>query len=438
MSLKSSTNTATNTYELIIEIDPTAFDLAVEKVFKKQKNKISIPGFRKGKVTRKLAENYFGEGAFYEEAVQELAGTQVALAVEEAKLEIVDRPELDVVSLDKENGLVLKAICTTKPEIDIKNYKGIKAAKVIEEITDKSIDEQIDVMRKRNARIISIDDRAAQLDDEVTIDFEGLYEGSPFEGGKAEDFALKLGSGQFIPGFEDAVIGHNAGEQFEINVSFPEDYHVAELAGKPVVFKINLKEIKVQELPELDDEFVKDTSEFDTVDELKADIKTKLVEGAENKATSEFENDIFQTIIDNIEGEIPECMYESRVDSLINEFEARLKTQGMKLDLYLQYTGMDIESLRASYIQRATEEVKLRLALEKISILENLSVSDEEVENGIAEIATQNKVDVNTVKMIINPNDYRTDLLVSKAADLVKENAIVDNDIVKEEVKTEE
>lgn len=429
MSLKSSENTKVNTYELVLEVDAAAFNDAVEKVYQRQKKNISIPGFRKGKVTRKFAEKYFGENAFWDDAVNDLCNREISAALEETKLEIVDRPSAEVVSADMNEGVVFKVTLTVKPEVKIENYKGIKASKIIKEITEADVNAQIDSVRSRNARIISVDDRPAQIDDEVIIDFEGFKDGEAFEGGKAENFNLKLGSGQFIPGFEEAVAGHSVGEQFEINVTFPEDYQMEALAGQPAVFKINLKEINVQELPELDDEFVKDTSEFETVEELKADTRKKLEETAEQRASSEFENTVFEKVIDLLEAEVPECMYEARIDRFVSEFEQRLKLQGMELSLYLQYTGMDIDSFRESHRERAVNEVKLRLALEKIAELEGFTASDEEVENGIADIAASNNVDADTVKRIINIEDYKTDIIVEKAANFVKENAVVDNSV---------
>lgn len=407
MSLKSSTNTKANTYELILEVDAAAFDAAVENVYKRQKKNISVPGFRKGKVTRKFAEKYFGENAFWDDAINALCNSEVAAALDETKLDIVDRPAVELVSADMNDGVVLKAVLTVKPEVNIADYKGIKASKIVKEITDADINAQIDSMRARNARIVSVDDRPAQIGDEVVIDFEGFKDGEAFDGGKAEDFNLKLGSGQFIPGFEEAVVGHSVGENFEINVTFPENYQMAELAGQPAVFKINLKEINVQELPELDDDFVKDTSDFETVDELKADTMKKLSENAENRAAADFENEIFEKLIALLDAEIPECMYENRIDRFVSEFEQRLKMQGMELALYLQYTGMDMDSFRESHRERAVNEVKLRLALEKIAELEGFEVSDEEIENGIADIAKSNNIDADTVKRIINVDDYK-------------------------------
>ncbi|MBP1564866.1 MAG: trigger factor [Oscillospiraceae bacterium] len=437
MSLKSSTNVAANTHELILEISAEVFNKAIVEAYKKEKNQIQIKGFRKGKAPLTVIEKYYGEEVFFDSAINAIAGAEVFAAVEEAKLDIVDRPELEVVSASKAEGVVLKATCTTRPEVNVPEYKGLKAPKVVDAVTDDVIDEQIEATRKRQARIITVEDREAKMDDEVLIDFEGFKDGVAFDGGKGEDFPLTLGSHQFIPGFEEQVVGHKTGEEFEIEVVFPTDYQMKELAGEKATFKINLKEIRTQELPEFDDEFVKDVSEFETVDEYKADLKSKLEESAQKKADAQFENYLFETIINNLEGEIPECMYDQKIDREIQEFEMRLKQSQMSLDLYFQYTGMDLDDLKATYRDRAVSEVKLRLALEKIVELENITVTEEEVENGLKEIAESNNLDVDQVKRIINVADYEMDLKVGKAADIVKENAVVDNTLAQKEEEAE-
>jgi len=425
--LKSSNKTDVNTTELVITIDPAAFEAAVEKEYQRQKKNIQIKGFRKGKVSRKLAEREFGEGAFYEGAINSLLGPEIDAAVKETNLVLVDRPSVEVTSIDKETGVELKAVCVTKPEIEISDYKGIKAAKNVQEITDADIDKQIDIIRKKNARIVSVEDRAAQIDDEVIIDFEGFFGDEAFEGGKGEDHPLRLGSGQFIPGFEDQIVGHNIGDEFDVVVTFPEDYQMADYAGKEATFKTKLKAISYEELPEINDDLVKDATEFETVDEYRKDIKTKLEEAAVNQADSAFETAIMNALIEKVDAPIPNCMYEQRIDSLMRSFEQQLKQQGMDIKLYFQYTGMDMDSFRETYRERAVNEVKLRLALEKIAELENLEVSDEEINNGLADIAAANKVDVETIKRFIPLDDYVADLKVQKAVDLVKENAVVDN-----------
>ena len=432
MSLKSSNKTDVNTTELIITIDPATFETAVEQEYQRQKKNIQIKGFRKGKVPRKLAEREFGEGAFYEGAINSLLGPEIDAAVSETKLELVDRPNVEVTSIDKENGVELKVVCVTKPEIEISDYKGIKAPKEVKDITDEDIDKQIEIIRKKNARIVSVEDRPAQMDDEVVIDFEGFFGDEAFEGGKGEDHPLKLGSGQFIPGFEDQIVGHSIGDEFDVVVTFPEDYHMADYAGKEATFKTKVKAISYEELPEINDDLIKDATEFDTVDEYRADIKTKLEEAAVSQADSAFENAILQALINKVDAPIPNCMFEQRIDSLINSFSQQLQQQGMNIKMYCQYTGMDEDSLRDTYRDRAEGEVKLRLALEKIAELENIEVSEEEINNGLSEIAAANNVDVETVKKFIPLAEYTADMKVQKAVELVKENAVVDNTAAEE------
>lgn len=426
MSLKSTNKTDVNTTELLISIDAETFENAVEKAYQRQKKNIQIPGFRKGKVSRKLAEREFGEGCFYEDAINTLLGPELDAAVTEAKLELVDRPSVEVLSIDKAEGVEIKAVCVTKPEIEISDYKGIKAAKTVKEITDEDVNAQIEIIRKKNARIVSVDDRAAQMGDEVIIDFEGFFGDEAFEGGKGEDHPLRLGSGQFIPGFEDQVAGHSIGDKFDVTVTFPEDYQMTEYAGKEAVFKCELKSISYEELPEINDDLVKDATEFDTVDEYKADIRTKLEEAAVKQADNEFESAVLNTLIEKVDAPIPNCMFEQRIDAIMRSFEQQLQQQGMDLKLYFQYTGTDMDSLRETYRERAVNEVKLRLALEKIAEIENLEVSEEEINNSLSEIAAANGMDVDTVKRFIPINEYTTDMRVQKAVDLVKENAVAE------------
>lgn len=433
MSLKSSNKTDVNTTELVISIAPETFEAAVEKEYQRQKKNIQIKGFRKGKVSRKLAEKEFGEGAFYEGAINSLVGPEIDAAVNETGIILVDRPSLEVLSIDKAEGVEIKAVCITKPEVEIADYKGIKAPKQVSEITDEDIDKQIEMIRKKNARIVSVVDRPAEMNDEVIIDFEGFFGEEAFEGGKGEDHPLRLGSGQFIPGFEEQIVGHNIGDEFDVNVTFPEDYQMVDYAGKDAVFKTKLKAISYEELPEIDDDLVKDATEFDTVEEYKNDIRAKLEEAAVNQAEASFENAIMEKLIEKVDAPIPNCMYEHRIDALINNFNQQLRQQGMDLKLYFQYTGMDMDSFRETYRDRAESEVKLRLALEKIAELEDIEVSEEEINNGLSEIAASNNMDVETVKRFINVNEYSEDLKVQKAVDLVKENAVIDNTPAEEE-----
>lgn len=429
MSLKSSNKTDVNTTELIITIDAAAFEAAVEKTYQKQKKNIQIKGFRKGKAPRKIVESTYGEGVFYEDAINGLLPAELDAAISETGLDLVDRPAVEVVSLDKENGVEIKATCVTKPVIEISDYKGIKAAKKVREITDEDIEVQVTNIRKKNARIVSVDDRAAQMGDEVVLDFEGFFGDEAFEGGKGEDHPLKLGSGQFIPGFEEQVAGHSIDEEFDVNVKFPEDYQMEDYAGKDATFKCKIKGISYEELPEIDDELVKDATEFNTVDEYKADIRAKLEEAAEKQAEASFENSIMNSIIEKVDSPIPNCMYERRIDSLVSAFENQLQQNRMTLDLYLQYTGMDMDAFRETHRERAESEVKLRLALEKIAELENIEISEDEVNASLTEIAEANKMDLETIKRFIPVDDYKEDMKVQKAIELVKENAVIDNSV---------
>ena len=318
----------------------------------------------------------------------------------------------------------MKVICVTKPEISLEGYKGIEAPKVVKEIADEDVDQQIESMRQRNARVVSVDDRAAEMGDEVNLNFEGFFGDEAFDGGKGENYQLKLCSGQFIPGFEEQVAGHNIGENFDVTVTFPEDYQMDEYAGKEAVFHCSINSISHEELPELDDEFVKDTSDFDTVDELKADVRKKLEENAENAASNSFENAVTLKLIEKVTDPIPHCMFEHRADSLMNQFANQLKAQGISMDLYLQYTGMTQDALKETYLERAENEVKLRLALEKVAELEKLEVSDEDLEAEVNRLAEENNLTAEDVKKRIYLEDLREDMLATKAMELVKEAAV--------------
>ena len=429
MSLKSSTKVDVNTQELTFTVDAERFADAIEKAYQRQKKQITVPGFRKGKASRKLVEKYFGEGVFFEEAINSLINEEMPDAIRDAELVLVETPKIEVIAADKENGVEYKAICITKPEVKISDYKGMKAPKNVKDVTEEDINAQIEQIKQRNARIVSVDNRPAKLDDEVVINFEGFMDGEAFDGGKAEDFPLKLGSGQFIPGFEEQLVDHSIGDEFEINVTFPENYQMEEYAGKPATFKIKINAINETEYPEFDDELIKDTTEFDTVDEWKEDIKKTLEDRAESRAESEFENYIMETLIKNVDAVIPKCMFDHRVDSLIRNFEHNLKHQGMSVEIYLQYTGMDMDSFRETFEDRAENEVKLRLALEKIAELENIEISEDEINSQLQEIADANNLSLDDVKNRLPMDDFLTDLKVNKALDLVKDNAVIDNTI---------
>ncbi|MDD2417473.1 MAG: trigger factor [Oscillospiraceae bacterium] len=423
MSLKSATKVDTNRVELEVEVDAEAFEAAVSNAFKRSIGKMSVPGFRKGKAPRHLVEKLYGEGVFYDDAVNDLYPTALNDAIEQSDFEYIeDKVDLDVVSVGKE-GLVFKAVITVKPEVEVGEYKGLKAEKKTVSVTQEDIDAEISTLQDRNSRLVTVEGRAAQNEDTVTFDFEGFVDGNPFEGGKAENFSLELGSGRFIPGFEEQIVGKSTDEEFEVNVTFPEDYQADELKRKPAVFKCKLHEIKAKEMPELNDDFAKDVSEFDTLDQLKADLKGKLEHQREHAAEDEFESTLLEQLVEGLKGEIPEAMFERRVDDSVAEFEQRLKSQGLNVESYLGYTGMDAETFRNGFRQQAEKQVKIRLALEKIASVENITISNEELEAEYAKFAEQYKMDVDKIKSFISSKELVKDLEVGKALDLVKESA---------------
>lgn len=424
--LKSKNQVETNKYELEIEVSAEAFEEALQRSYLKNKAKITINGFRPGKAPRKIIEKEYGEEVFFEDAVNDVYGPAIEEAVKEAELTLVAAPDVEVTEVSKAAGVKFKATCTTKPVVDIKDYKGITVKKTVNAVTDEAVEHEIGHMLEKNSRTISVDDRAAENGDDVVIDFEGFKDGVAFDGGKAEKFTLKLGSGQFIPGFEDQVVGHNIGDEFDINVTFPEDYQAKELAGAPVVFKIKLHEIKTTELSELDDDFVKDTSDFNTVDELRADVRKHLEEDAEKQADNEVETAILDAVISKLEGEIPEVMYENKVNDMIEDLSQRLAQQGIQLDMYLKFTGMTMDSLKTTYREQAEKQVKLRLALEKVVELEAIEPTEEEIEQEFAHIGEHYNMPVETVKQYIHAEDIKLDVAVGKAVDLIKESAVIE------------
>lgn len=425
MNLVENKNVATNKYDLTVKVDADKFEEAIEKAYRRNVKSISIPGFRKGKAPRKMVEKMYGDNAFFEDAVNMLYPEAADAAIKESGLELVARPDVEITEVSKEDGFTMIVTCITKPEVAVKDYKGIEVEKTITPVTDETIDEKIKQMQEKNARQISVEDRAAADGDTVIFDFEGFVDGEAFEGGKAEAFSLVLGSGQFIPGFEEQIVGKNIDEEFDVNVTFPEEYHAEELKGKPAVFKCKLHEIKAKELPAVDDEFVKDVSEFDTLDALKADLKAKAEEAAAKASDDDVENKLIDAVIENMEAEIPAEMYEARIDSMMQDFDYRLQSQGMNLDVYLQYTGMDKTSFRQTFRAQAEKQVKIRLALEKIVELEGLSMNDEEVEAEYAKMAEAYKMELDQIKSYVPAEQLSKDLVVNKAVDLIKDSAKV-------------
>lgn len=423
MSLKSQNKIDTNRVELEVVVDAETFEKGLAAAFKKQSKKISIPGFRKGKAPRAFVEKYFGKEVFYEDAVNALYPDALDEAVKKAGLEVIqDKIDFDVKEVGPQ-GFTFTAALTTKPEVTIENYKGIEAVKKSAEVTDEDIDAEIKKVQERNSRMVTVEDRAAQNDDIAVIDFEGFLDGEPFEGGKGENYSLTLGSGQFIPGFEEQIVGHNTGDEFEVNVTFPEDYQAEELKGKATTFKCKLHEIKMKELPEVDDEFVKDVSEFDTLADYKEDLKKKLAESKEKEAADDLENQLIDKLVELVQGEIPEAMYENKIADSIREFGYRLQSQGLNLDTYMKYTGMNVDQMKEGFRPQAERQVKLRLALEKIAALEELKAGEEDLNQEYQKIAEQYKMEADKIKELIPAAELEKDICVEKAINLVRDNA---------------
>lgn len=424
MALKSSNKVDTNTYEIEVTVAPEVFADACKSAYMKQRKSIQLPGFRKGKATQGMIEKVYGEGAFYEEALEIVYPKAVSEAIEEAGLRTVDQPfDLDVPVMSKAEGVEMKMKVTVYPEVKLGDYKGLTATMLPTEATDEDVDAELENMRDRNSRLVSVDDREAQMGDTAEIDFEGFVDGVAFDGGKGENYPLELGSGSFIPGFEEQVAGHKIDEEFDVNVTFPEEY-AAELAGKDAVFKCKIHEIKTKEMPELDDEFVKDVSEFDTLDELKADIKKGLSEKKEADAKADFENQLIEQVVENMECEIPECMFESRTNEMVQDYSYRLQMQGIDLNTYLSYMGQDMDTFKKTFREGAENQVKASIALEAIVAAEKIEVTDEEIDAEVAKLAEQYKMEPDQIKSAVPADQLASDIKTRKALDLVVESAV--------------
>ena len=422
MNLVSSNKTETNTYELTVAVEKEVFAAAVSKVYKKQVKSINVPGFRKGKAPRNIIEKMYGTDVFYDDAMQECYPEALDAAAKEAQVKIVavTNVEVETVSAD---GFTFKATCVVEPEIEIKDYKGIEIEKKSTEVTDELVNEELDRVRERNSRMVTVEDRAAQMGDFTVIDFEGFVDGVAFEGGKAENFNLELGSGNFIPGFEEQLVGHNTDEEFTIDVTFPEEYHSDELKGKAAQFKITIHEIKEKELPEVDDEFVKDVSDKDTLDEYKAELKENIAKRLEADAEKDVDDQLVEKVLEKVEGEIPEAMYDNEVNTMLREMDMRLRSQGMDLNTYMQYTGMNPESVKEMYLPEAQKRVKMRLALEKIVKLENITATEEEIDAEYSRLAEAYQMEADKVKEVLPLDAISQDLAVEKAMKFIKDNA---------------
>ncbi len=412
-----------NQVKLELHIERAVFDAAVTKVYQKNVKNINVPGFRKGKAPRSIIEKMYGKGVFYEDALNNLLPDELEKAIEEAKLEVVSRPEIDVDDIN-DDGVEISVLYYVKPEVELKEYKGLAVTREVVPVTDKDVDHEIEHALERAARMVEVEGKA-EKGHFATIDYMGSVDGVPFEGGKANGHKLELGSGSFIPGFEEQVIGHKAGEAFDITVKFPDDYHAEELKGKEAVFAIMLHKVEKKELPALDDEFVKDVSEFDTLDEYKADIKANIEKRNERMAEEALEAQISEKLVENLEADIPASMFELEVERMVEDYAYRMQSQGLSMDMYLQYTGMTMDSFKEQFKPQAESRVKFQLALEKVIALENIAATDEDVEAEYTKMAEAYKMDVETIKKSVPEKAVREDLTRQKAFEFVKENAKV-------------
>ena len=434
MNLISCEKLEKSMVELQFSIDAETFKAAVNNAFKREGKKYAIPGFRKGKAPRHMIEKMYGSDIFHYDAVNDLFPEAYEAAVKEAKIDVVGRPDPEVVSMSEADGVVLKVKVAVKPEVELGEYAGLTVTKEAKNVNEADVDAEVKRMQDRNGRLLTREG-AAENGDTVDIDFEGFVDGKAFEGGKAEHYSLVLGSGSFIPGFEDQVVGHSAGEEFDVNVKFPEEYGAAELAGKEATFKIKLPEVKYKELPALDDDFAKDVSEYDTLDELKDSIRNNIKTNLDKQAEQKVENDLMDQVIANMKADIPDAMVDSRIDELVQDFEYRISQQGLKLADYLKYMGMNIEQFRAQFKEQADKQVKMRLAMEAIVAKEGITASDEEFEEEVKRIADAYKMEADKVKSIVDAAAVKADLAINKAIDFVKEKANVVTAEPKEEEK---
>lgn len=426
MALKSSNKIDTNTYELEVTVDAETFKKACTTAYLKNRKNIQVPGFRKGKATQGMIEKIYGEGVFYEDALDVIYPEAVSAAFDEAKLEVVDAPyDLEVPVIGKENGVEMKMKVTTYPEVKLGDYKGLKVAKLPTEASDEDVENELKTVQESRARLVVADDREAQTGDTVSLDFEGFVDGVAFEGGKGENYPLELGSGSFIPGFEEQVAGHKIDEEFDVNVTFPEEYEES-LAGKDAVFKCTIHEIKAKELPELDDDFAQDVSEFDTLDEYKEDLKKQISEKKEADAKTDMENQLLEQITDNMKAEIPECMFAKRCDEMVQDYSYRLQMQGLDLNTYLQYLGQDMDSFKETFKEAAEKQVKVSVALRAIIEAEKIEATDEDIDKEAAKIGEQYGMDAEQVKKAIPAEQLAEDVKRNKAVDMIVEAAVIE------------
>lgn len=419
-------NIEKNVVKLEIEVDSEKFEQGMQKAFLKNAGRFNIPGFRKGKAPRKMVERYYGEQVLYEDAINIICPEAYDEAVEQNNLKPVDRPEIDIKQIGDGQNMIFTAVVTVKPEVELGEYKAVEVSKIEVNVTDEDVDKELQKVVDKNARLVTIDDREIQLDDTAVIDFEGFIDDVAFEGGKGTNFSLVIGSGQFIPGFEDQLIGVKAGSEVDVNVTFPENYGKDELSGKPALFKVKVNEVKVKELPTVDDEFAKDVSEFDTLVEYKDDLKKKLTESEEHKAKHETEEAVIEKVVENAQVDIPEVMISKQIETLIRDFDMRLRYQGLDINKYMGMMGMDENTIKDQFKDRAENDVKIQLVLEKISEVENIVPSEEDVEAQIEKMAENYKKSAEEFKKLLKDDDIeyiKKDLIIGKTVDFLVENA---------------
>ena len=421
MSLIKYELTEKSGFTMEFSVSKEVYDKAELAAYKKTVKNLNVPGFRKGKAPKAIVEKLYGKGVFFEDAINACIPDAFEAAVKEAGITVVGSPAFDLVSND--GDIVLKADGFVKPEVTIEGYTGIEVDKTVKEVTPDEVDAELAAARKRLARTVEVTGRAAEMGDIANIDVEGFVDGVAFDGGKGEGHDLKLGSGSFIPGFEDQIAGKNIGEEFDVNVTFPEEYGAKELAGKAATFKTKLNALKAEELPELDDDFAKDVSEFDTLDEYKADVEAKIKKRHEDEADRAFENALVEALMEKLVAEIPEPMFAAETENFLRDYDSRLRMQGLDLNKYVEYTGMTLDALRAQFRPNAEKQVKIRLALEKIAELENLTVTDEEIDAEYTRISEAYNVPVEEVRRMVATDDIKADMLVANAMKFVKDNA---------------
>ncbi|MCD7032882.1 trigger factor [Metabacillus sp. GX 13764] len=413
-----------NQGKLTVEVDSAVFETALDEAFKKVVKQVSIPGFRKGKVPRSLFEQRFGVESLYQDAVDIVLQQEYPKAIDEAGIEPIDRPEIDIDQIERGQNLIFTAKVEVKPEVKLGDYKGLGVEKESAEVTDEDIDSELKTLQERNAELVVKEDGKVENGDSVVLDFEGFVDGEAFEGGQAENYSLEIGSNTFIPGFEEQLVGAETGAEKEVEVTFPEEYHAEELAGKKAVFKVKIHEIKAKELPELDDEFAKDVNdEVETLDELKAKTRERLEESKKAETENQLRDQLVEKAAENAEVEIPQAMINSEVDRMMKEFEQRLQMQGMNLELYFQFSGQDEEALRQQMNEDAAKRVKFNLTLEAIAAAENLEASDEEVNSELSKMAEMYSMPVESLTQALGSTDaVKEDLKIRKAIDFLVEN----------------